>query len=59
MVNGEADVFADIVGSTIEAKINDAVLRSETQHDKDVERLARNQFKIAVELAKIAMIRFV
>ena len=55
-LNGEADVFADIVGSTVESKINESVFKSESQRQKDVEQLARNQFKIATELAKISLI---
>jgi len=55
-LNGEVELFSGIVGSTVEAKINEAVFKTEAQHKEAVERLARNQFKIAIELAKLALI---
>ena len=55
-LDGEADVFADIVGSTVKAELAGASIQNEAQRKKDVEQLARNQFKIATELSKIALI---
>ena len=56
LLNGEADTFSKILGDIVETKIRDAALKAEVQRIKDIERLARNQFKIAVELAKIDLI---
>lgn len=55
-LNGEVDVFSEIIGNTVEARMTDVAFKSEAQRIKDVEQLARNQFKLATELAKIAFI---
>jgi len=55
-LDGDPDVFTKILGDIVEAKMKLIANQAETQRRKDVEQLARNQFKIATELAKIALI---
>ena len=55
-LNGEPDAFSKIVGDIVEMKMNYVVAKAEANHKQNMERLSRNQFKIATELAKIALI---
>ena len=55
-LDGDPDVFSKVVGDIVEAKMNFVVKSTEADRKQDVEKLARNQFKIATELAKIALI---
>jgi len=55
-LDNSPDVLSKIIGDTVEAKMNFVVSKTESQRKQDVEKLARNQFKIATELAKIALV---
>ena len=53
-LDGEPDIFTKIVATLVEQKIKLEMLRLECKWESDVERLARNQFKVAVELSKLS-----
>ena len=55
-LDGDPDAFSKILGDIVEARMKLIATQAETQRQKDVEQLARNQFKIATELSKIALI---
>ena len=55
-LDGDPGVFSKAVGDIVEAKMNFVVGKTEAHRKEDVEKLARNQFKMATELAKIALI---
>jgi hypothetical protein len=55
-LNGEPDVFTKIVGNIVEAKMDFVISNAEEKRNNDIEKLSRNQFKIGVEIAKIAYI---
>ena len=55
-LEGEQDAFSEILSNIVEDKMRGVVLELTEQMEKDVTRLARNQFKIATELAKIGII---
>jgi len=55
-LEGEPDVFSKIVGNIVESKMNYVVSQTEIDRKNDVDRLARNLFKTATELAKLGFI---
>ena len=55
-LDGDPDVFSKVVGDIVEAKMNFVIGKTEAHHKQDIDKLARNQFKIATELAKLALI---
>lgn len=55
-LESDPGIYSKVIGDMVESKMNIVVSRTEAQHLKDVEQLARNQFKIATELAKIALV---
>jgi len=55
-LEGGQDEFSKILGDIVEDRMKMVVSELEVQREKDVTRLARNQFKIATELAKVGII---
>ena len=55
-LDNDANEYSKIIGDIVEAKMRFAIGNTETQRKQDIEKLARNQFKIATELAKLALI---
>ena len=55
-LKGVPDTFTSFVTRIVETSINNAVEKLYEQQNDHTTRLARNQFKIATELAKVALI---
>ena len=55
-ISSSPDVFSKILGTIVEAKLKYTTEQLNIIHKNSTDRLARNQFKIAVELSKINLL---
>lgn len=55
-MEGDPDIFSKVVGDIVAAKITHAINKESVKRADDTERIARNQFKVATELAKLCII---
>jgi hypothetical protein len=53
LLDGNSDVFSEVIGNVVKTKIDFAISNSEESRKKDNERIKENQFKLATQIAKI------